>query len=878
MINPPRSVINFLRWFCREDYIDEIEGDLTEVFKKEHENSPRLAKWKFAWHVVKYLRPEFIKLFQHHRQQNSFGMYKNYFKIALRTLMKNRAFSFINISGLAVGIAGFLLIVQYVKYERSYEDFHQNAPNIFRVTLDLYKGSEYVVTDCETNAPLGPMLKEKMPEVVDYVRLMNNDNQEVRIKDQKFFEDQVYMADPSVFKVFSYPVLYGDTEHSLKEPFQAAVTAAIAQKYFGRTDVVGEMITIAGNQYKITTVFDDIPHNTHLKFNFLLSHSTIKTYWKGYSDEAWDTGNNEYTYLLMKPNTDLSAFNEKLKALSISLKDKIGVDIFKAEHVTDIHLYSKKTFEPEANGDAKTVYTLLFVAFFVIAVAFVNYINLSTSKAVERAKEVGIRKVMGSFRSQLVVQFLVESFMITLAAVALAILFIKLGLPFFREISGQPLSGHLFLEKDFWLVVVSLLAITILLSGIYPAAVLSSFEPVKVLKGKFKSSAHGQWLRQGLVIFQFASTAILLIGLGTVNYQMTFLRHQDLGANIDQTLVLHAPSIDLSDSTQNVRFRVFKNELLGQSFVKSVSRSGSMPGMSLHEIGTTNSIYRLGDEKKRNMSYNYYHYAIDADFMPMFDMKLVAGKNFENGSPNRDRVIINEESVKTLGFASAQDAIGQKITYTTRWPFVPATVIGVVKNFHQRSPKEKHIPMIFRCSDDARYFSMKVSMQDPQEAVSRVQAIWNHSFSDHPFNYFFLNERYNQQYSDDVRFGKMMGAFSAVAVFIACLGLFGLSSYTILQRTKEIGIRKVLGSSSLQVVGLLSKDFIKLVVAAEVIAVPVAYFLVEQWLSTFAVRIQIGIWLFAVPIVTILIIASLTVATQTIRAAGTNPMNSLRSE
>jgi putative ABC transport system permease protein len=803
-------------------------------------------------------------------------MLQNYLRIACRNLLKNKIFSAINIAGLGVGIAAFLFIIHYVRFEKSYESFHSNADNIYRVTLDMYNGAEYVVTDCETYGTLGPLLKEKMPEVVDFVRMFHNDGfQDIEARNRKFLEEGIYFADSSVFNVFSVEVLHGEPRKALSHPFQIILSETTARKYFGRTDVAGESVKIKNELYHVTAVFADLPPNTHLKFNALLSHATVNKIHAWYDKNPWN-GNNEYTYLLMAPGTDLENFNKKLDQLSIAMKEKIGDERFKAEPVKDIHLYSNKTYEPEVNGNARVVYFLLIIAVFIIVIAWVNYVNLSTARAVERAREVGIRKVMGSLRWQLVFQFLSESVMVNLIAACLAFGLFQTGLPFFRNLTGQPLPVNFIHDAVFWYLFAGLILSGSLLSGLYPAFVLSSFQPAAVLKGKFRSSAHGQHLRQGLVVFQFAATVMLMVCMCAVYLQINHLRKYDLGMNIDQTLALRVPEMNLGDSLYRARYQSFKTELLRNPAVKKVARSESLPGLSLHELSSTSGIRRVGQEKKG--SYNYYVVDVDADFIPALDMKFVAGRNFEDGMPNFDQVIINEEAANKLGFSNVDEAVGSKITYHTRAKGEPATIIGVLKNFHLRSPKEAHIPVVLPYDEYASYFSVRIKTENVQETVASVQNVWNEVFPGSTFHYFFLNEQYEQQYQADARFGQVIATFSGLAVFIACLGLFGLSSFTIVQRTKEIGIRKVLGASVFQIVNLLSKDFARVILIAALLALPVAYFAMEQWLSSYANRISLNVWIFAVPVVIILLIALLTVSFQTVKTALENPTNALKQE
>jgi putative ABC transport system permease protein len=876
MATPPKLAQRLLSCFLRNDLSEEVRGDLEEKFFSDLKNKSAIkAKLNYCYQVLNYLRPFAIR--KSKTSLNQYDMFQSYFKIGWRNLLKNKGYSLINIGGLALGITCFLFLLSYVRFERSYEDFHKNGDNIFRVTLDLYKNGEFLMTDCEMYAPFGSLAKEKMPEVVDFVRLMNNDNTRVKIGEQKFLEERSYFADSSVFTIFSFKPLYGSLQGSLSKPNQAVVTRSTAQKYFGRPDVVNESLEAEGGLYKITAVIEDVPANTHLKFDFLLSHSTLPKINSNYADHSWETGNNEFTYLLMTSGTDVTAFNKKLKDLSVSLKDKINDDRFSAEPMKDIHLYSNKTFEPDVNGSARTVYALLIIAIFIIGLAWVNYINLSTAKAMERAREVGVRKVMGSLRSQLVTQFLMESILVNVVAAMIALVLIKIGLPYFLELTGQPLM-NIFEYNSFWYSLLIVLFIGIVFSGGYPALVLSSFDPVAVLKGKFRSSAHGQWLRQGLVVFQFTATTVLIICLSTVYLQINHLQNHDLGMDISQTLILRAPDKDQADSIYQSKYHSFKTELLRDHSIQSISQSQSIPGSNVNEMSTTQSVFQVGKDKNSG-SFNYYHYAIDADFISTLGMKLIEGRNFEAGMKNQDLVLINEEACASLGFQTPQQAVGSKITYYTRWPGEPSMVIGVVKNFYQRSPKEKQVPMVLRYySGFSSYVALKVKTTNMKETIEFAKSKWDNLFPSSPFSYFFLDEKYNQQYKADAQFGKVMATFSIIAVVIACLGLFGLSSFTILQRTKEIGIRKVLGGSVAQIVQLLSRDFIKWVLFATVLAIPLAFLLVRQWLLGYAVRIELNAWMFIVPLLVIAIVSILTVSLQTFKAANANPVSSLKVE
>ena len=802
-------------------------------------------------------------------------MFKNHLRVAYRNLQKNKVFSYINILGLAIGMAAFLFIVQYVRFERSYEDFHVNSGNTLRLLAEFYKGSEYVMTDCETYAPLGPFLKEKMPEVVDFVRLYGIDGLiNVRAGSKNFLESGLYWADPSVFDVFTHPVVQGDAKKALVAPFEVVLTESMAKKYFGHSNVIDESIEIDKNLFRIKAVIADVPANTHLKFSFLLSRLSFKTVKPWYPDDKWHN-NNEYTYVLTLPGTDLQAFNEKLKTLSATeLKSVIPDERIIAEPIKNIHLYSDNPYDPEPGGSAQSVYYLTLIALFIIAIAWVNYVNLSTARAIERAREVGIRKVMGSVKLQLVIQFLTESLIINIISGILALFLYQTTFPFFRDLSGQ-LLPYVIDDLFFWILLLALIGVGSLLSGLYPAFVLASFNPAAVLKGKLHSSSHGQLLRKGLVIFQFSATVVLIVAMCTVYLQVKFLRGQNLGMDIEQTIVLTGKQLDRRDSIFQRTSEALKNELTKDPSIKTVARSEAVPGL-LQELSTT-SFKRLG-EPENNKGYLYYFFRVDAEYVKALNMTFIAGRNFIAGALNEDQVIINEEAVRMLGFSSADEAVGSKITFNTRGDAVGSTIIGVLKNFYYRSPKEEHLPMLFYYGEPADYFTLQVKTDDMKATVSSVASAWRKIYPDAVFEYYFLDEKYDQQYRADTQFGKVMAAFSGLIIFIACLGLFGLSSYTITQRAKEIGIRKVLGASVSEIVHLLSLNFAKTVLIAALIALPVAYFLMEQWLSNYFVRISLNAWIFVFAVAVILLLATVTVSFQTIKSAVANPVDSLKQE
>lgn len=800
-------------------------------------------------------------------------MIKNYIKIALRNLVKNRIFSVINILGLAIGIAATVLISFYVKHERSYEDFHVNSDNIFRLSLDLYNGSEFIINDVETYQTLGPEFKAKMPEVIDYARILHWGSNAISANNRTFYEEKIFAADQSIFTVFSYPMVEGEPYEAFAEPYKATISERLAIKYFGKTDIIGETFKFGSNEepFEIVGVTANTPQNTHLKFDILLSHPTLPKFWDWYEKYPW-SGNNEYTYLLMQEGTSVVAFNEKLKEYSRN-NDKIKDEIIISECINDIHLYSNKSFEPEVNGNAQTVNFMVLIAIFIVIIAWVNYSNLSTARAMNRAKEVGLRKVVGSTRVQLIKQFLMESFFVNVIAALLAFTIVQLSIPGFSNLIGQDLPQNLLGNAFIWQLMFAIIVVGTLLAGLYPAFVLSSFVPAKVLKGKFSTSTSGILLRKGLVVFQFVTTVVLIALSIGVYHQIDFLQNQDLGVKIDNTLILRQPNIETSDSLYALSTGSFINKLKDMSIVANVGQADAMPGAELHDMSTSMGLRRAGADANSG-SYNYYLYDVDEHFTETLDIKIVAGRNFEPNEAGK-RMLINNRSVETLGFKDAADAVGKGVNWGKDNVY---EIVGVFDNFHQRSPKESHLPMAFLYKSIGDFMAIKFNTNDTRQALAEVEALWNKSFPDAAFDYYFLDDQYNHQYKNDQTFSSVMLIFTLLSLFIALLGLFGLSAFTILQRSKEISVRKVLGASIMSLIGLLSKDFLKLVALSSVLSIPLAYYLMSLWLDNYTTRIEISWWLFAIPSAIIITVAFLSVIGQTLKSTLANPTDNLRNE
>lgn len=805
-------------------------------------------------------------------------MIKNYLKIALRNLLKHKAFSFINIAGLSIGIAAFLLILQYVKFERSYDKFHTSGDRIYRLQQDRYNEGKLTTQWAAGAAGIGKAMKDNFPEVESMAKLRSQDAV-ISYNNNKFNESKIYYANAAFLPMFSYKVLKGKPADALKEPFTAVITESTAKKYFGSEEAIGKVISSNKREdYKITAVVADMPVNTHLKFDILFSFETLlKDTSRANELETTFDWDGFYTYVLLKKGADPRALEKKIRTL---IAQKIGAQMkergegieYKLQPLHDIHLYSAYMYEAEANGNGQSVYFLFIIAFFIIVIAWINYVNLSTARSVDRAKEVGVRKAVGSHRSQLIGQFMFESVLINVFAVALAFVLVLISLPLFNSLTGKNMSFSLLGSQSFWLSLGGLFICGTVLAGLYPAFIMSSFKPASVLKGKFTGSGKGAFLRQSLVIIQFAASVILMVGTFGVYRQLNFMRSQDLGINIDRTVVLKGPHV-IDTATYKARLKTFKTELAGISGVSKAVASTSVPGK---KVGWNAGGIKLvgSDPSKANQ---YRAIGIDYGFIDAFGLKIIKGRNFsEEFKTDRNTVLFNESAVKLMGFNKPEEILNKRIDF---WGD-EYTVIGVVSNHHQEGLRENYDSHIYRLTpNNSSYISLKLKANtDPKSVIASAEKQWNALFPGNPFEYFFLNDRYEEQYKADSQFGKTFGLFAALAIFVACLGLLGLASFVTTQRTKEIGIRKISGASITKLLLLLTRDFIKPVLISFLIALPVTYYLLKQWLQNYAFKTSISPWLFVLPALLILVIAVITISTQTIKVASANPVKSLRTE
>jgi putative ABC transport system permease protein len=822
-------------------------------------------------------------------------MLRNFWTIAYRNVVRNKFFSLVNIFGLAIGMAACWFIFEYVRFELSYDRWHKNAARLYRVPLDFAK--TYMREDATgDNYPaVGPTLAAEFPEVVDFARLapaslfipnamLSYTNE--RGQTSRFNETKIYLADPSFLTLFSFPFLSGDPASALVKARSMVISASLAKKYFGADDPVGKTLVLNGGPLIVTGVFCDVAENSHVHFDALVSFNTLREHFN-YTD--WEAP-GYYNYVLLAPHADPQKLEAKFPALIekyVGKKEKaLNLNMqFHLEPVIDIHLQPTAA-EEEAQGSMQMLYLLSALGLFILAIAWINYINLSTAKSIERAREVGVRKVAGASRLQLAGQFMLESMLVNLLALVLTIIIVGLTGPYFDRFVGKGISrafyaSGLLLNWRFWLIVSGAFLLGALQVGAYPALVLSAFKPVLVLKGRFQRSGKGLFLRRVLVTFQFLLSILLVAASLIVYRQLQFMRNQDPGFNKNQLLMVRAPA--LADSTFTTRVTLFKTELMKDPAIKGVAPSSEIPGQPM---GQNNGIRRVDRERAVNRYADFL--AIDSDFVPTYGVKLLAGTNLpdEQRGPGdwfhtrREKVMINEVLAKQLGYRDAAAAIHQEVYFITWVGDIRGEIVGVVKNYQVQSVKAAYQPMLFYHTDHiaSTYFAVNVDARSLRHSLAKVEAVYNKSFPGNAYESFFLNEHFEKQYRADQKLGGFFQLFTGLAIFVACMGLLGLSSLIIRLRVREIGIRKVLGAPVYSLLVLLSKDFVRMVVIAAAIALPIVYWGADRWLSNYAFHIRVGWVLLLAPPMLLLTVALATVSVQSLRAALANPVDSLKVE
>lgn len=815
-------------------------------------------------------------------------MLKNYLKVALRNLQNKPGYSFINIFGLTIGLTCCLVIFQYVAFEYSFDDFHKNESELYRVTSGMAEsGEELRAGGAFTPQGMGPAFAQSIPGIRRYTRLhpayepalVSNPEQPEMV----FEEEDIFYADPAFLEMFSFPIVAGSPENVL-EPGTILLSESTAQKYFGDENPIGKNLEVTGlteKSYRVTGVFRDVPANSHLQFEILLPVEDLLRN-EQYIDEpkgGWSF-NNFLTYIQLHPSADRAVVNQKMTDVTINhLEEMIQQQELRstveAQPLRDIHLNSEIQAPAGVTGSYRTVYFFIIIALVTLFIALVNYINLATARAVDRSREVGVRKVMGAHRSQLIKQFFFESTLMNLLAIVLAVALSELIRPFVSNLIGTQISTIAWMNPWFWIALLTTLILSTLLAGLYPALILSSFKPVSVLKGKGGTNEKSNWLRQGLVVFQFAAAVILIGGTIIIYNQLNYMKSMDLGLDIEQVLTVDGPRVFPEGTDVSTAMSTFSEELKRLPAVQQVATSTSLPGQGFNWNGANT---RRAEEDPSNSIRGVVTY-VDSSFASLYGLELVAGNGFNSitvssGSDSPWPVIANETAVKSLGFSSPSEAVDHSLVIGD----YDARIIGVYKDFNWSSAHEERENIFFGHTTTGSHVSLRINTTNLSSTIASIQEIYTQLFPGNVFSYEFVDEAFDAQYQNDQRFAKLFGLFAALAIAIACLGLFGLTSFTIQQRTKEIGIRKVLGATVPNLVARLSADFLKLVIVAIIIGLVAVYLTMNRWLADFAYRIEIGPLIFLIAGGVAVLIALATVSLQSVRAALANPVDSLRSE
>jgi len=818
-------------------------------------------------------------------------MFKTYVKIAWRSVMKNKMFSFINIFGLSVGLTCCILITLYIVHETSYDKFFKNANHIFRLgTVFIDQGVED--KGGNTSAPLGRMLQQEYPEVQSSARLLNlfRDDKtlfQVQLnggKMKSFYETKGFIADSNFFQILPYQFKEGDARTALLEPNSVVINEDIAKKLFGNESAINKIVRVSSStngdtSFRITGVFREQPGPSHLEARFFLTFRGGRMNRFANVNPSLINNNMFYTYVLLKNADDAPKLERKFpdfiqRHLSEELKKNGKQRKYFLTAVPDIYLSGIKKNNTIAGGSKTTLFILGSIALLTLLIACINFMNLSTASSAKRAAEVGVRKVMGAQKNALLRQFLGESIVLSVIALVFALVFTALLLPVFEQVSGK----HLVISSQQKILLASLFVvlalITGLFAGIYPAFYLSSFMPIKVLKGKFTNSLAAISLRKGLVVFQFIISIVLIVASVVIAKQMSFMRQKDLGFQKDQQVV-----IPLRTSTAKNSVQSFKDEVANNTGIRSVGTSMAYPGIFFPQDWL---MYREG--QSMNSSKQVFINLVDNNFLQTLGVKLVAGRLFSSdfAADTLTSFVVNEQTIKEFGFRSPQDAIGKWLAFDSDGEQIRFNIVGVVKDFHFKDLHEAIEPFAFRFYNDANigfnYMVAKLGGGNIGQSLSTLEATWKKLNPNEPFEYSFLDQDFQKNYEAETRQAGLIDYFTVIAIIISCLGLFGLATFTAEQRTKEIGIRKVLGASVYGVVALLSKDFLKLVIIAIVVGSPIAWWAMNKWLQNFAYQTSIGWQVFALTAVIALFIAFSTISFQAIRAALSNPVKSLRTE
>ncbi|HYG02131.1 MAG TPA: ABC transporter permease [Chryseosolibacter sp.] len=864
---PPRAFLNFFRWYCNPRIADHIEGDLIEIYERRRKAmTKRKADLKFIADVLLLFRPGIIRPVHGFQNKTKFGMYKNYFKITFRIFNREKMYSLINISGLAVGFACCLLIYLFINDELSYDRFHHDGERIYRIAGAYMRQGQW--EPYGSNAwRTGELIKNNYAEIEEMVRIMPDNNTLFEYGDKKIVEERIAWVEDNFLKVFNFPLVKGNPAKALKGPNKVVISESTAARYFDTSSPIGKVFILSDYPLtlEVSGVMKDMPANSHFHFDFLISNATLRqvTGEGLFTNVGWDS---QYLYVKLAPGTDPAKMEATFPDFINTNLDFWKSTTFKLfmQPMLSIHLESNIGREIEPNGSLTRIYTFSVIAIFILIIACVNYMNLTTARSLRRSKEVGMRKVLGAKRPDLLGQFLTESFVMTTMAVLIAIVITFLVLPDFNQFAGKEISRNIIFNPTIMLGLLVSLVVIALTSGFYPAVMLSSFRPLNSMKGN-GSGRTGLVFRKGLVLLQFVISIGLIIGSTVVFKQWDFMKNKSLGINEDMVVSVPLQTIDRE------KIGSFTNELLTNKSIQKVGFSNMrMPGWIGNSTGYTAEDVDADQEVNKSMKI----IRIDYDFIPTVEAQIVDGRNFSREHPvdTISSIILNESAVAQLGW---KDAVGKWMQFGNNRYYV----VGVVRDFHFESLHRKIPPTIFMFSTRSFNFAyLKIDEQNIPATLAHVKDTYSRFVTNREFSYSFLHQDVERQYVAEAKFTQVFTMFTLLAIIIACLGTFGLISFTAERKSKEIGIRKVLGASIGNVSFLLIREFVVLLAFASVIAWPVAWYFLNEWIQTFIYSTTIGIEPFVVATLLAGLIVVITTGFRAVKAALVNPIHSIRNE
>jgi putative ABC transport system permease protein len=861
-LKPPRLAERVLRLILPDEGYDSPLGDFEEYYRDMSRKKGPTKAWFWYWSQIFKLIP--VKMVNSLYWRTI--MISNYLKIVIRNFQRHKIYSVINIMGLAIGMACCILVFLYVNHELSYDKYHQDEDRIFRIAQNIRKEAAELDT-ARVATPLIPAVRESFPEIESAARFqLATWDSLVERGETKYYEDWVMIAENDIFDVFTIPFIRGNPEKALERPKTIVITESVAERYFGYDDPIGQTLLLWGNQVEVTGVVSDYPKNTHLKYDIIISLNGFERTW---NLENWGwTG--FYAYVKLKSNVDSQNFESKIRRIADRYtKEKLeegGVDFrFYLQPISSIHLHSNLTSEIAAPGSQRDLYVFSIIGILILLISCINFTNLATARSAKRAKEVGVRKVVGAHRKQLARQFLWESILASYISLFLALVIVFLAMPYFNLLTGQSFDRLDVFKPLFIMILLGFSACVGVMAGSYPAFLLSRFIPAHVLKGLKGRDPKGSLLRKVLVVTQFSITILLAIGTLSVYRQISFMKNKYLGFDKHQKLIIPAE--------MRGRDKSVKEEFLTNSSVTGVTALWNAPGRLTNLIEAR----LVGGMEERTQSMNFYY--VDSDFFAEYKIDMIAGRPFQKDTQTdiEGTFILNETASKAFGFSNPEEVVGKKMYEGGSGGI--GTIIGVIQDFHFKGLQTKVEPLVLQWRPDYfSYLSFTVKTSSLSETLSFVRKKWKELQLGGLFSYFFLDEDFNRHYQSEESLGRLYASLTLLAIFLSCLGLAGLSSFAAEQKTKEIGIRKILGASVSSIMILLVGEFTKWVIISSIIAWPVAYYIIDEWLQGFAYRTSPNIWVFGLSAAFSFFIAGLTVSYQSVKAALTNPVDSLRYE